>query len=634
MGVSPQERGPGYWRFDNQLLEDSDFVEQMANHLTETLNEQFDNPMSLWEWMKYRVRQFCIKYSSKVNREKKAHVKSLEDRLAQLAHDHDLTGSPDIEMEVASIKRELAEIKIQQANAIIFRAKARWAMAGEKPSAYFLGLEKKQRKTNVITAIRDDQGNIITEHKDILAAQKSFFENIYTEPEDSLNPLDTLPITDEDVPKLSEGHKKMLDLPFSPREFYSALKDLGRNKLPGSDGITREFYLKFWHILGDPFFESMSYSIANGTLSNEQRSGIISLIPKRGGDRLQLGNWRPITLLNNDFKIFSKALSKRIQPYMKDIINDNQTGFIRGRTIGTNIINTQTVIDHADVTGHSGFLLAVDYAKAFDSIRWSLLYKALELFGFGEFCINAIKLLFKDVKTTIYNNGFSSGYFFPNRGIRQGCCSSPSLFVIAVELMAILVRKNTEIKGIEVVNERTVISQYADDTTLFLADYPSLLAAIQTLHEFAAWSGLQINLHKSHLLLLGNHLDPPTHVDNIQVVDQVKILGIFFKTNISEGENFTLNFEPNLCKIRALCSTWSNRNLSLKGKITLITSLMISLLQFQCTSISTPPRVIADLKKIVLDFIWNGKNSKIAYHVMVQEIGRGGLKLPDLWTRI
>lgn len=509
VGINPQGKGPGYWKFDNQLLEDTNFVSTMNEHIPTLLDTEFDNPMSLWEWVKYKIRQFCIQYTATANKERRAHTKALEDRLTRLSHDHDLQGSPDIQMEAASIKRELAEIKIHQANNIIFRARARWAMYGEKPSAYFLGLEKRQRKANIITAIRDPQGNVLSNPTDILSAQKSFFENIYTEVNESLSPLDTLPLTEEDFPKISSERKKMLELPFSPREFYSALKDLGRNKSPGTDGITREFYLKFWHLLADPFFNSITFSLANGLLSNEQRAGIITLIPKKDGDRLELGNWRPITLLNNDFKIFSKALSKRIQPCMNKIISEDQTGFIRGRTIGTNIMNTQTIIEHSEISSNSGFLLAVDYAKAFDSIRWSLLYKALESFGFGEFIIKSIKLLFQDIKTSITNNGFSSGYFHPTRGIRQGCCSSPSLFVIAVELMAIMIRKNTQIKGIQTATKSTIISQYADDTTIFVSDYPSLRAAILTLHQFANWSGLKINLHKSHLLLLGNHLDPP-----------------------------------------------------------------------------------------------------------------------------
>lgn len=140
---NPQERGPGYWRFNNQFLEHPEFVTKMSEHITTALGEEMDNPMVLWEWVKYKIRQFCIQYSITTTKAKNAHTKSLEDRLAKLAHDHNLTGSPDIDMEVSSIKRELAEIKIQQANMIIFRARARWAMAGEKPSAYFFRLRKK-----------------------------------------------------------------------------------------------------------------------------------------------------------------------------------------------------------------------------------------------------------------------------------------------------------------------------------------------------------------------------------------------------------------------------------------------------------------------------------------------------------
>lgn len=139
---------------------------------------------------------------------------------------------------------------------------------------------------------------------------KNFFEKIYTETDDSLRPIDSLPISEGEVPTLTDDHKRMLELPFTPREFYLALKDLGNNKSLGSDGITKEFYLKFWDLLGEAYFNSISHSISTGSHSPEQRSGIITLIPKKGGDRLELGNWRPITLLNNDFKIYSKPPSK------------------------------------------------------------------------------------------------------------------------------------------------------------------------------------------------------------------------------------------------------------------------------------------------------------------------------------
>lgn len=274
-----------------------------------------------------------------------------------------------------------------------------------------LGLEKRKGKQNTVSSLKDSQGLIITDPGEILAAQRSYFEKIYTEDSALLQPLESLPISSEDLPKITEGHRVMTEFPFTHREFHTALKELGCNKAPGSDGITAEFYLKFWDTLHEPYFDCMSHAIETGILSPEQRSGIINLIPKKGLDRQCLGNWRPITLLNNDFKIYSKALSSRLQMCVKDIVSEDQTGFVKGRSIGTNLLTVQNLIETTSISGDQGLLLAIDYAKAFDSLRWDLIYKALELFGFGDFLISAVKLLFRDVKTSIFNSGFSSGYF-------------------------------------------------------------------------------------------------------------------------------------------------------------------------------------------------------------------------------
>lgn len=130
------------------------------------------------------------------------------------------------------------------------------------------------------------------------------------------------------------------------------------------------------------------------------------------------------------------------------MIKVEQTGFIRGRSIGTNLINIQQVIDHTSVNQQNSLILALDYTKAFDTLRWDLIYKALDIFNFGEFITDAIKLLFNGVKLQLLNSGFASQPFYLQRGVRQGCCSSPSLFVLAVEIMAIMVRQSNQIEGI------------------------------------------------------------------------------------------------------------------------------------------------------------------------------------------
>lgn len=220
----------------------------------------------------------------------------------------------------------------------------------------------------------------------------------------------------------------------------------------------------------------------------------------------------------------------RIQSCIKEVVNEDQTGFIRSRSINTNLLNTQSIIDHADATGTPGILLALDFSKAFDMVRWELIEKALQLFNFGDFILTVVRTLFSDIKSCVLNAGFSSGFFHPTRGIRQGCCTSPSLFTLAVKLLSIMVRKNSEIIGISINDKTALISQYADDATFFISDLPSLGKLLDLLEMFSKLSGLSINVHKSHLLLLGNFKDPPSSFRGIKAMHQVKILRMVYKT--------------------------------------------------------------------------------------------------------
>lgn len=106
-----------------------------------------------------------------------------------------------------------------------------------------------------------------------------------------------------------------------------------------------------------------------------------------------------------------------------------------------------------------------------------------------------------------------------------------------------------------------------------------------------------------------------------------------YKTHMTEEEHFEYNFRSRIDKIRNVCNTWVNRSMSLKGKITLVNSLMISVLHYPCSCTFIPPRVLFEVKKIVTDFIWDTKRPKIAYNLLIQKVENGGLNLADIETR-
>ena len=99
-----------------------------------------------------------------------------------------------------------------------------------------------------------------------------------------------------------------------------------------------EFYRAFWHEIKKYLFNSYKYSLENGNLSITQKRGVISLLPKKN-DPLLLKNWRPLTLLNVDYKILAKVIATRLKEALIHLINSDQTGFLEKRFIGHNIVS-------------------------------------------------------------------------------------------------------------------------------------------------------------------------------------------------------------------------------------------------------------------------------------------------------
>ena len=119
-------------------------------------------------------------------------------------------------------------------------------------------------------------------------------------------------------------------------EVSNALKQIPNDKSPGGDSFTTNFYKFFWPDIKDFLHESFVYSFTNGELTNDQKRGIINLIPIEGKDLRYLRNWRPLSLLNTDYKILTKNISNRLQNMLPKLVNEDQVGYIGGRYIGYN----------------------------------------------------------------------------------------------------------------------------------------------------------------------------------------------------------------------------------------------------------------------------------------------------------
>ena len=177
------------------------------------------------------------------------------------------------------------------------------------------------------------------------------------------------------------------------------------------------------------------------------------------------------------------------------------------------------------------------------------------------------------------------------------------LFILAAELLSCSIRANDHINGIRVLNKEIKLSQYADDTTSFCKDQESLGKLLELLDLFKDCSGLKLNQSKSEAMWLGKNANKTDTLFGVQWPQRrISALGISFSYNLKLCEQE--NFSHKICKIQKPFNIWSQRDLSLYGKITIAKTLELSKLIFVSACIHTPPHYIDIINRLITDFVW------------------------------
>ena len=205
------------------------------------------------------------------------------------------------------------------------------------------------------------------------------------------------------------------------------------------------------------------------------------MIPKHGKSPDNIKGWRPITLLNVDFKIISAAISTRLQSVIQKLIDPCQTAYIKGRYIGKNTRLVFDIINNLLTNDGSGLIMSADFEAAFDSLSWCFVSKVLEKYNFGPQLRKLIDMLYlnSDNFSRIMLNGYLGDKIHVNCGIRQGDPASGYLFNLAVNTLAQQIKRSKLLTGIRLSpNNEVRISQYADDTVLFLKKIHVLAYAV------------------------------------------------------------------------------------------------------------------------------------------------------------
>jgi hypothetical protein len=290
--------------------------------------------------------------------------------------------------------------------------------------------------------------------------------------------------------------------------------------------------------------------------------------------------------------------------------------------------------------GEPGVLLKLDISRAFDSLSWSFLLEVLLQLGFPEMCIRWIAILLKTATTRISVNGVPGNRIAHARGLRQGDPLSPQLFVLAMEVVTLLICRAAEqglLSGIGNCNNLQRLSIYADDVVLFAKPTVQDLVAVREIFRlFGRVSGLHVNYAKtSATVIRGGEQTKDLIVDTLRCSIKdfpIKYLGL----QLALRPLTKAQWQPLIDATTHLVPAWQRGLIAKPGRLVLIKAVMCARPTHNLLISEAPAWLIQEVEKRLRGFFWagsekaNGGQCLVAWDQLCKPLEYGGLGIKDL----
>ena len=620
--------GPGYWRLNSSVLEQDEFAASFVVFFRGLvgIRSLYPGVMEWWEVVKERIREFTVRYCRRKAREARREVLRLQ-RLLELEYAIGNDGGTVDQRACDSLKAELREVYERRARGYLMRTRHDFLEKDETCSAAFFSSVRAAKVKHVLTGIRDEQGRVVTGVEEMVQVATRHYRSFFVEREVDVGGGEVM--LDFLTRRVPTDIAEAMEAPLTLEELESALRRMGRRKVPGIDGLPAEFYLKFWGTLGPVVLEVLSEVLRTGVLGGSLAKGVISLLFKKG-DSSDLRNWRPLTMLCVDYKLLAKVLADRLGTALPYVVHEDQTCGVAGRSLRWNLLLIRDAIAWAEDRHLPLMVVGLDQAKAFDRVHLGFLFRVLDRLGFGRMFVGWLRTLYAAAGSTVSVNGHLGEFFRLHSGVRQGCPLSPLLYVLYMEPLAEAIRADAGVSGFLVPGSgglRVKLSQYADDTTLLLESDPCLIRSLEIFQEFGRASGADLNLAKSSVKFFGRWKGRTDVPGGLSLCEgPLRILGVDFET----AQNAMSNWTRRMAKVQQKLGLWKTRTLTLIGKVLVLKVDILPSLLYLAYVYPLPVSMRRPLVRLIFNFLWRGGYEYVARSRMMAGIGEGGRDVPHL----
>jgi mannosylglycoprotein endo-beta-mannosidase len=635
--LDPSQNTPGY--FDVSLLSDERRRKDMLEAwIGEDPLPTIDQNWAPWlEAATERTTQRNRRLSKERKRAQGAQIRSCTKKIL-LAEIQLQTNPTDEEIRgiLSDSQSKLTEVFQSSVERNRHLLASNWLRYGDTCSKVFFDFHRAGNKRSLLREL-ETEGGTVSGQSDLTQYITEFYTRLYSSDTSTPGTEEAKQRCWTSVPtKVSGEINETLTRQLTLSEILTAIKALPKGKAPGNDSLPMEFFHECAEETTPVLLQAFTAMLGNGRASAEINKGVITLIPK-SGDRAKLSNWRPITLLGSTYKVLAKVLAGRIKAALTHIIRPNQTGFVEGRSIIDNTFMAQEAFEWAEESEQDLVLLLLDFEKAFDRIEWGFLFTALAKLGFSETWIRWVKTLYLEASSAIKVNGTTGPTFQLARSVRQGCPLAPYLFILATDVLGhMLADPKYKVEGLTLPKGGLVREQtFTDDTALYLQGSPSNLDRAQNvLNIFCQASRARVNWHKSAAIWASKNKREWHWGENVGLKWIPDGEGTrYLEVQVGSHLPPEANFEKMKLSLKNKLISWSNNRLFVAGRILVANQVLLASMWYLTASWNPDPRMCAQIRGIVRNFIWGGRDTlaraKVKWDTMVMPTYRGGLGIID-----